>query len=84
MWDTYEGGKYRLTRVFQYFKTFYDSPDFIKFKNTVFMTPGPIEDFLFYRYGKNWKTPINTYETKSKAKETNRDSWERGVRRKGR
>ena len=78
---TYENNKYRLTNVFQYLKKFYENSDTIKFKNVVFQTPGPIEEFLIYRYGKNWKTPINTYGTREETKKTNLDSFFRGVRR---
>ena len=77
----YENNKYRLTNVFQYLRKFYDNHYTIEFKNVIFKTPGPIEDFLTYRYGSNWKIPIDLYSTKKKLKQTNSDSYQREVRR---
>ncbi|HUS50849.1 MAG TPA: LicD family protein [Candidatus Paceibacterota bacterium] len=78
---SYKNNKYRLTNVFQYLRKFHENPDTIKFKDAIFQTPGPIEEFLSYRYGKNWDIPINMYGTKGKSKKANLDSYERGVRR---
>jgi len=71
----YKENKYYLTNVFQYLRKFHENPDTIVFKGVTFMTPGPIEDFLVYCFGKNWRTPA--YKTK-KSKEKGQ---ERGVRR---
>ena len=79
----YEDDKYRLTNVFQYLKEFYDKPEFIEFKGAIFMAPGPIKEFLTYRYGDDWETAIDTYKTKADKKRTNRKSYALGVRRPG-
>ena len=79
----YEQGKYRLTNVFQYLKKFHDNPDTIEFKGAIFQTPGPIEEFLTYRYGEDWKIPINTYGTKSEKKKDFEVLYKRGIRRPG-
>ena len=76
--SNYEQNKYRLTSVFQYLRKFHDNPDTITFKGVTFMTPGPIEEFLVYCFGKSWRTPV--FKTKKeKAK-----GYKRGVRRPGR
>jgi len=77
----YENNKYRLTNVFQYLRKFHENPDTIRFKNAMFNAPGPIEEFLSYRYGKNWNIPTDIYGTKGKLKKTNLDSYQRGIRR---
>ncbi len=78
---TYEGNKYRLTNVFQFLRKFHEeNPDKIMFKKELFNTPGPIEDFLLYRYGKKWNIPFNT-KAKSEKDKTNKSDWARGVRR---
>ena len=79
----YERGKYRLTNVFQYLKKFYENPEDIKFKGAIFQAPGPIEDFLEYRYGGNWRTPIHVYTSKAAKKANFKILYERGVRRPG-
>ncbi len=79
----YEQGKYRLTNVFQYLKKFYENPEEIEFKGVTFLAPGPIEDFLEYRYGKSWKTPINVYTSKKAKKKDFEILYKRGVRRPG-
>jgi len=80
----YENDKYRLTNVFQYLRKFHDNPQNIEFKNAVFQAPGPIEDFLEYRYGKDWRTPINLYTSKEAKKANFKTLYERGIRRPGR
>ena len=79
----YENGKYRLTNVFQYLKKFHNNPENIEFKGAVFQAPGPIEEFLEYRYGKDWRTPINVYTSKAAKKANFKVLYERGVRRPG-
>ncbi len=66
--SSYKKDKYRLTNVFQYLRKFHDNPDYIVFKNVTFMTPGPIEEFLVYCFGKNWMTPcLKTKKEKIKS-----------------
>jgi len=81
--SNYKNGEYRLTNVFQYLKKFHDNPDTIKFKNVIFQTPGPIEEFLTYRYGDNWRNPINIYVNKIEKKKDFEMLYKRGVRRPG-
>ena len=74
----YENNKYRLTNIFQYPRRFHDNPDSILFKGVTFVTPGPLEEFIVYCFGKNWRTPaLHTKEEKKKG-------FKRGVRRPGR
>ncbi len=74
----YENNKYRLTNVFQYLRKFHENPDVILFKGVTFMAPGPIEEFIIYCFGKNWKIPVfHTKREKTKG-------FKRGVRRPGR
>ena len=82
--SNYEQGKYRLTNVFQYLRKFHDNPENIEFKNVTFQAPGPIEEFLEYRYGENWRTPINIYTSKKAKKANFQTLYKRGVRRPGR
>ncbi len=66
--SNYKKDKYRLTKVFQYLKKFHDNPDSIIFKGEKFMTPGPIEEFLEYCFGKKWMIPVlKTKKEKKKA-----------------
>ncbi len=58
--ENYKKGKYRLTNNFKYLKKFFEKPSKIKFKNKVFTTPGPIEEYLIYVYGDKWRTPIRS------------------------
>jgi len=74
----YKKNKYRLTNVFQYLRKFHNNPDTITFKGVTFMTPGPIEDFLVYCFGKNWRMPV----LKTKKEKAKGEKW--GVRRPGR
>jgi hypothetical protein len=64
----YKEDRYRLTKVFQYLKKFHENPDSINFKGEIFMTPGPIEEFLEYCFGEKWMIPIlKTKEEKKRA-----------------
>ena len=73
----YRSNKYRLTNIFQYLRKFHENPDTILFKGKVFMTPGSIEEFLIYCFGKEWRTPV--FHTKEEKKK----GFKRGVRRPG-
>jgi hypothetical protein len=79
----YEQNKYYLTNVFQYPKKFHDNPEDILFKNEVFKAPGPIEEFLNFRYGDSWRIPINVYTSKGAKKDNFKILYKRGVRRPG-
>ncbi len=71
----YENGEYRLTNVFQYPIKFHENPDTIFFKEATFMTPGPIDEFIEFCFGKEWRTPVN------KTKKEKVKGIKRGVRR---
>ena len=72
---SYKQDRYRLTNVFQYLRKFHDNPDTITFKGVTFMTPGPIEEFLVYCFGEEWRIPV------LKTKEEKKKGIGRGVRR---
>lgn len=75
----YKQGQYRFTNNFKYSKKFYDNPDNIEFENKIFQTPGPIEEYLIYTYGDNWRKPIskNKMLKKWRKMEVRRSSKER-------
>ena len=75
---SYENNKYRLTNVFQYLRKFHENPDIILFKGVVFMAPGPLEEFIIYCFGDEWRIPV--FHTKEEKKK----GFKRGVRRPGR
>ena len=67
---TYEDNKFRLRRGKRYPRHFYESEGRIDFKGQTFWVPAPIEDYLVYVYGENWRVPNKSvrrrdYSTKS-------------------
>lgn len=76
--SNYKNNKYRLTNIFQYLRKFHENPDMIMFKGVTFMTPGPLEEFLIYCFGKDWRIPV------LHTKKEKRKGFDRGVRRPGR
>ena len=71
-----ETGKFFQTKVYRYPRKFYENFETIEFKGAIFRVPSPIEDYIVYVYGKDWKIPI-----KSK-NDCIVDFAERGIRRK--
>jgi phosphorylcholine metabolism protein LicD len=72
----YKEDTYRMSRSYQYPKTFFEKFDTISLKGVELRTPYPIKEYIYYVYGPNWKKPM-----KSK-KKCLRDWLKRGVRRK--
>jgi hypothetical protein len=68
----YEQNKFRLTRCYRYPRKFFEAPETIEFKGATFRVPSPIEDYIVYVYGENWRTPISH-------KQYMEDSRKRGV-----
>lgn len=52
--------KYRLRKLFKYPRRFYETPGTLVFQGVEFNVPSPIEGFLVYAYGENWRTPIKS------------------------
>ena len=75
---SYRENEFRLTNVYQYPRKFYENVGTIDFKGATFRVPTPIEEYLVYCYGEEWKTPIKD-QVKLKL-----DGINRGVRRDGR
>lgn len=71
----FEQGQYRLTNVFQYPIRFHENPDTIDFKGATFITPGPIEEFIEFCFGEDWRIPVR------KTKKEKHAGFKRGVRR---
>jgi hypothetical protein len=56
----FKNNKYRLRKRYKYPRKFYEKFETIEFKNHTFRCPSPVEEFLIYVYGKNWKIPMNS------------------------
>ena len=41
---------------------FFDNLGDINFRGEVYKAPSDIEGYLVHTYGKNWKTPLKTYD----------------------
>ena len=55
-------GRMRRTRVYQVPCKFFETLDSIEFLGEIYKTPSDVEGYLEYTYGKNWKTPLMTYD----------------------
>ena len=53
----YKKRKYRLRNAFKYPAKYFDKPISIKFLGEDYLAPNPIDDFLVFLYGENWRTP---------------------------
>jgi hypothetical protein len=56
----FKNNKYRLRKRYKYPRKFYEKFETIEFKNNIFRCPSPVEEFLIYVYGENWKIPMNS------------------------
>lgn len=52
-WPKYGSGRLIFTPA-----RFFDDPKTIKFKGKEYFTPSPVEEYLEFMYGKDWKKPI--------------------------
>jgi hypothetical protein len=53
-------GEYRLRKRYKYPRRFYETPGTIVFKGMTFQVPSPIEEFLVFVYGDNWRKPMRS------------------------
>jgi phosphorylcholine metabolism protein LicD len=56
----FKDNKYRLRKRYKYPRKFYEKFGTIKFMGSTFRCPSPVEEFLVYVYGKNWRIPMNS------------------------